>query len=777
MFYNLKIAIRNLRHNGLYSFINIFGLAISLTACILITLWVMDELNRNKFLKNADQIYELNHSSPGKLGPLIERKIPEVIHVCRILNNVDPGILSSGATKFTETKVCLADTSFFSLFSFNIVESNSGKIFEDKHSAVISESLSMRIFNTKESIGKTIQSDTYGIFHITAVMEDAPKNSTLQYEIILPFSLYPDVARKISYNENEDWGNFYFSTYVMIAEAVNPKITGEKISRTAWNEAYPDERYSPGCYLDFSMRQLTTSHLYAGDGSPTGIKDVRLFSIAAFLLLLIAAINYVNLVTARQVKKSKEINIRRTLGSSRLKLFGQIMSEALLTFIIALLSATILLYLLLPFYNNLTGKQLSPDFFSPEIWIIYLSLVGIVVLLAGFYPAFKLSSLKFARLSNFQSGKHERSFFRKILVVFQFVLSSGLIVCTIVLGYQLDYMKEKDPGYTRENIFVLPLHHMQEHHPVVKEELTKQAAIADVTFTTSLINNVRWNVVREQQCKDGLKKFPTSVLIGDYNMIDFFNIPIRSGRKFTMEDHPLRGFIINKRMADELGWDDFIGRTIPLFSENQTRIIGEISDFNFKSFHQEISPMVIIYGPEHVDHIYVKSCAGKEKQAIAAVEKIWKRYNEGYPFEYQFLDESFDKMYKSDIRTGNLFNSFAVIAIFVSCLGLFGLVTHTAETKTKEIGIRKILGASVSNIVNMLSKEFLILVGIAMFIAFPLAWYWLDRMLQDYAYRISISWWMFALAGLITIVLTLLTVGWQAIKAATANPVQSISRP
>jgi len=515
-------------------------------------------------------------------------------------------------------------------------------------------------------------------------------------------------------------------------------------------------------------------HLYSSDGTPTGIKNVRLFSLATFFLLLIAAINYVNLVTARLVKRTKEAGIRKVHGSGRMGLFMQMMQESGVMFVLALVVATILIYTLLPFYNGLTGKQFHFDILSPEIWLIYIALFIAVSLLVGLYPAVIISKFKPVSFFSKQSSMPQKSFLRKGLVVMQFVFSAGLLLMMVVIGAQLKYMRDRNPGYTKENIFYVRLNQIKnDSYVTVKNELLKQTAIADVTATRMRINDSGWGYGDEWATKDGPKRFSTFLYWGDNNMLDFFDIPVFSGKNFSSDDRQFNSVIINREMAGMLGWDDMVGRTIPLFN-NHREIIGEINNFNFQSLHRPIEPMAIFYLLDDIEYLYVKTASGRTGEAIAAVENIWKRHNDGYPFEICFLDEEFARMYQSDIRSGKLFTAFAIIAVFISCLGLFGLVTFTAESKTKEIGIRKIFGASVANIVIMLSKEFLILVGIAMIIAFPLAYFWLERMLQDYAYRIEISWWMFAMAGGFIAVLTVLTVGWQAVKVATSNPVEAI---
>jgi len=772
MFYQLKITLRNLRQNGLYSAINIGGLAVSLAAVILTFLWVRGELNYNHGFRNADRIYQIDYSSPLSLAPFVAQNIPEVEQVCRTCNRFDLGVLTYGEDKFTLTDVYVADSSFFSVFGISAIEGNASKPFEDKHSLVLTQSLAHRIFKDADPVGKLIQSSAYGTLHVTAVIPDMPQNSSLQYKAILPFSFYSEVNKNLT--SGEDWYNGYFTTYALVAGGVDTKKLGDKISHAVWTKLNPGEEYNPQFWMKCAMLHFTTMHLYSSDGAPTGIKNVRLFSIIAFALLLIAAINYVNLVTARLVIRTKEAGIRKTLGSGRMRLFMQMMQESSVMFVIALAIATLLVNLVLPFYNELTGKEFRFDILSTETIVIYIVLFITISLLAGIYPALMITKFRPVGLLSTHTSKPQKSLLRKSLVVLQFTFSVGLIFMMVALGAQLKYMRDKDPGYEKENIFYVRMHQIKnDGYLTVRNELLKQSAISDVTATRMPINDSGWGLTNEFVCKDGSKQFTLYAYWGDYNMLDFFGIHLLTGQNFKSDERQFGGIIINRELAGQLGWDDILGRSLPMFN-GPKEIIGEMNNINFQSLHEPIGPMAVFYLLDDVDYLYVKTVPGKTGAAITAVENIWKRYNDGYPFEIHFFDQEFDRMYQSDIRTGKLFTAFAIVAILISCLGLFGLVTYTAETKTKEIGIRKVLGARVSNIVNMLSKEFLMLVGIALLIAFPLAYYWIDKMLQDYAYHISIGIWMFVLAGVITIGLTLITVGWQAIKAATANPVKAI---
>ena len=782
MFYNLKISFRNLSRNGIYSVVNIVGLAVSLTAAVLILLWVQDVLNRNKCFKNAEQIYQYGSCSFEEDAAFMVENFPEVLSVCRTGNpEIDLGALScEKGDKFTVTNVYLADSSLFAFFGLKILLGNPDKPFEDKWSIVLTESLAKRLYGEENPVGKWIQSDIYGQFHVTAVMADMPRNSSLKYSALIPMSFYSDWMAWIL-RDNPKFTNHrhcQFYTYVMLTKNADPKALSIKIKQEEYKVNYAGTReFDPEKDYYSRLESMTDKHLYYYDGNekqPTGIKRVRLFSNIVAVLLLIAVINYVNLVTARLIKRTKEVEIRKILGGNKTGLFLQMMQETMLMVFIALLFATGLIYGLLPFYNELTGKQLLFDFSVSEVWMTYAGLFLVVSFSAGIYPALKLISFQSTGLGSFHQTMRSRFILRKILIVVQFVFSMIFIIVAIAMNMQLRFMKEKDPGYNKENVFALPLNNMTNHYNAIKQELLQDSNVADITATNTPINRVSWMTGRTWKDENGDdKKVCASILWGDYNILDFFDIPILEGKGFSQDNKPLDGLILNRKAWEQLDFENLIGEPFNWFSDDM-RITGKIGDFHFGSLYKEIDALAMMYNPVEINYLYIKTFPGKTQQAIMAVEKIWKRYNDGYPFEYRFIDDDFDELYKSDIQKEKLFNVFAIIAIFVSLLGLFGLITYTAETKTKEIGIRKVYGASVRNIVEMLSKEFLVLVGIAMLIAFPLAYFWLDRMLQDYAYRISVSWWMFALAAAVTVVLTLLTVGVQSLRAATRDPVKAI---
>jgi ABC-type antimicrobial peptide transport system permease subunit len=705
--------------------------------------------------------------TPAPLASFLQNDIPQIEEYCRmgVYYGYQCAYLDYENTKFRNLSILPVDTSFFNMFGVSITRGDRQNPLSDDLSLIISESKAKLIFGNADPIGEVLKTPHDFSFRVTGVMKDIPENSSVRADFIVRFDV---MQRTFGGNGpwtqiEEDWGSYQYATYFKLAVGSNPEAIAEKIA---------EKRDTP--QMGYRLQPLREIHLYNFAGEPEGIKNVYLFSIIALLILGIACINHVNLVTARASKRSREIGIRKIVGAKKLNLFAYLIGETAIMLIAAMVVAIVFIVLALPYYNELAGKNMAFNLFDPSIAFIFIGVGLATLLLAGLYPAITLASFRptdaFAR--NVKKGK---SFFRKILVVTQFAASAALIVATIAISAQLRYMQNMNPGYNRENIFTVMLPGASStQYRIIMERLSSEPAITGTSasnFNNMIAAGARGDVWRD---KDGqAPNFGYSIV--DHGFLSLMGIPIVEGENFREGGNMRsRGVILNETAARMIGeGESVIGMNLT-FSGGDNEIVGVVKDFNFQNLHTEITPLVLHCVTEMQFTLYVKVASGKAKEAIASVEKVWKEYNADYDFEYQFLDETFDAMYKSDLRTGNLFTIFAIVAILISCMGLFGLVTYSAESKTKEIGIRKVLGASVSSIVMMLSKEYLVLVGIAMIIAFPAAYFLLERLLQDYAYRIDIGWWMFAGSALIVIVLTLLTVGWKAIKAATANPVIAI---
>ena len=773
MFRNIRITIRNLRRSGVYSFVNIAGLAISLATCVFIVLWVQDERSYDRFHRDAGSIHmAIAHfriegtsmdapMSSGLFAPTAKDNFPSVEDYCRLVR-WGSGYVTYDDVKSSGISCYYADPNFFDFFGYPIVKGNSSNPLQNPNDVVINERFARELFGKEDPVGKIAALDNGRQIHVTAVMKDMPKNSSYVRSVDLISTYAIDTASFYNRILNS-WDGCEFLSFMRLKKGTDVAQLAEQVT---------EKQTVMHGIRSFSLQPLLNLHLYYILGEPAGIKSVRMFQWIALVILVIACINYVNLVTARATKRHREIGLKKILGARRIELFMQLIGEAVILFAFAIVVALILNLCLLEAYNLLSGKELVIGLFDGNIWITYFAMLSAVIILAGCYPAYMLASYKTENFLQSVKTKTGNSFFRRILVVTQFTASTALITGTIVLSLQMKYVREKDLGYDKENLMMCSMINMRSHFGAVKAELEQQTSILGVTAASENIMNVgsghgfsNW----EGKPSEGLSMH--TQLRVDTSFLKTMRFTLVDGPGFTPAITAERQYILNEAAVKAMGITDPIGKWV---ETPEWKIVGVVKDFNFTSLHNAIEPLVMFNEPRYVGTLYVRTAPGKTRDAIAALENVWNQYNAGYAFNYWFLDDTFNNIYKSEIRTGRLFTVFSVIAILISCLGLFGLVVFTAELKTKEIGIRKVLGASVFDIIKLLVKEFLILVGISMVIAFPLAYYWLNNMLQDYAYRISLSWWIFVAAALITIVLTLLTVGWMSIKAATKNPVDAI---
>jgi len=776
MFRNIKITIRNLRRSGVYSVINVVGLAASLATCVFIVLWVQDERSYDRFHKDADNIYmavahfktdggvNTGRWSSGLFAPTAKENFGTVEDYCRIRTQ-GVGFLKYNDISSSPISCLYADPNFFDFFHFPIVKGNSQNPLQNPIDVVISERLAGELFGNEDPVGKVISFESKKDIHITAVMKDMPRNTYLDKVDMV--SLHA-----MATNELGELNEYY--NYVLNGWDGNEFLSFMKIKPgtdvTQLAEQVTEKQTSMQSIRTFTLQPLVKLHLYTLTGEPEGLKTVQLFQWIAIVILVIACINYVNIVTARASKRHREIGLKKIIGAKRWQLFGQLVNEAVILFILAIIVAFALNIMLLPAYNLLSGKEIVFGLFDGNVWGVYAIMFLAVVGLAGIYPAYLLASFKPSSVIQSAKTKRAGNYFRKALVITQFAASTALIVGTIVLGMQMKYMREKDMGYDREHLMVCSLYNMRDHFNAVKAELEQQSSILGVTAAS---NNIM-NVTSGHGFGDWEGKMSEGMLFFKQNRVDtsylrVMGLELVAGTNFTSTTE--LQLILNESTVKAMGLTDPVGKWA---WQNNIKIVGIVKDFNFQSLHTEIGPFGMYYQPIMFRELYVRTRANNAKQAIAAVEKVWKQYNPDHAFTYSFLDDTFNRMYQSEIRTNRLFGTFSIIAILISCLGLFGLVVFSAELKTKEIGIRKVLGASIFDIVKLLSREFLMLVGIAMLIAFPLAYYWLDSMLKEFAYRIPLSWWIFVVAALITTALTLITVCAQALKSAMANPVEAI---
>lgn len=781
----LRTAWRNLAANRTYSIVNIVGLGVSLAASILLLLWVQDELSFDMFHSKADRIYRVSAafrqngkeevwtSTPAPLATAGKLQVPEIADACRVSGAWQLQRFRYKDKKFFSIDCGLADTSFFSMFDFQIIQGDKRNLFPDKQSVVMSETTAEKFFGKENPIGKTIIANDNEQMHVTGIMKDIPENSSIRYSMVLPFSRLESNYDGNDYwkSLNEDWGNYNYDTYFLFKKPESASSAAIKLTRIH-QKAQPEDFTKNLTYILLPLKKV---HLYDAQGKEQGMATVRIFFLVAVIILFIACINYVNLVTARAIKRAKEISVRKIAGAGNWHLFLQFMCETLLLILVSLVVATMIIYLTIPLYNQISAKQIQFSFFNGGVLLTYLSTLLTTLILAGIYPAVNLLSLD--PLESFK-GKVLRAgksiTLRKVLVVIQFTLSVILVISTIILSRQLRYIREKNLGYDKENVIALKFHKMADHYDAVRSNLLNQPEIVDVTYAgDDIMNLYSSSGDAEWDGKTALQQtFMINQLAVDQNFIKVMNIQLKDGPGFSGTPADSSHFILNETAIKEMGIKDPIGKRFK-FHDVEGNIAGVVKDFHFQNLHNQIKPMILFYRTWK-EAMYVRTTGKDASRAINELKSVWKQYNGDIPFEYKFLDDSFNETYKSDIRVGLMFNIFACITILISCLGLFGLITYTAESKVKEIGIRKTLGAGISDIVKMLSTDLIKLVLISCAISFPLAWWALNKLLDDYAYKTNIDATPFLLAAFLTLLIAQITIGFKAVKASLANPVRSL---
>ena len=787
----LRIAWRNTKRHRGFSLINIVGLAIGMACSILILVWIQDELSFDRFHEKRDRIYRIiveneqgfkaAGTCPIPLAPLLKERYPEVLESARFCNGFQKFLIESEGRVFSE-EIGIVDPSFFEIFTFPFTEGDPGTAFDDPHSLVMTERLAQKYFGTEHPVGKTLlilSSDREKIsFTVTGLLKNIPHNSHLKLDIFVPFNALDELVWWA--NDFEKWGDWSYFTYVLLQPGssvleVNTKIT-----------SLVKESYKQGEMTDkFTLQPLTRIHLYsnykydlAGHGD---IHTIHIFAIVALFILLIACANFMNLSTARFAKRAKEVGLRKTVGAQRIQLTRQFFCESLFLVLLSFFAALVLVKLAQPVFNQLTGKQLGMDL--ANFWFV-LSLVLVVVftgLLSGSYPALFLSALQPAEvLRGVTKTSTKGGLFRKILVVIQFSLSIIIIICTIAVFNQLNFLRHKKLGFNKDNIIYMPLTgEFRAYYDLARNELLQNPSIVDVTASDQLFTEIsRSSEGARLEGIEVCKHTGINFLTADFNFLKAFNMTLSEGRTFSKElsTDADKAVIINQTLANALGAESLIGKGLYNYSEGKTRrIIGIVEDFHFESLHSQVRPLMIVpQSRSDFKFMYVRIGQDAVPDSIKSLKGIWKKYGFKNPFEYHFLDQTIDLLYASEQRMGKLFFYFALLAIFISCLGLFGLASFMAEQRTKEIGIRKILGASVSGIVNLLSKDFAKWIIISNIIAWPIAYFAMRSWLQNFAYRTNIHLWVFLVSGALAFGIAVLTMSCQSVKAAVANPVDSL---
>ncbi|MBX9781789.1 MAG: ABC transporter permease [Chitinophagaceae bacterium] len=809
MFKNyFKIAFRNLWKYKGFSAINIIGLALGLACFIMIALYVADELSYDRFNEKADRIYRVNSdivfggnkmhmaATSDPMGATLKKDYPQVEEYVRFFAPMNIKRFKKANEYIRETNTVYADSTLFSVFTFPAVTGDTKTALNEPNSVVITEKIAKKYFGTTDAIGKIISEGDKAneSYKVTAVIKDMPHNSHFNFDFIFPMD-----------NVDYQWGNFLsnnFQTYILLKPGTDYKAFEKNFDQIITKYVLPqakqfmnvnsmEEFKKSGNSLEYSLMPLTRIHLHSDRTDEMGVNGniqyVYIFSVIALLVLLLACINFVNLSTARSAGRAKEVGIRKVLGTNRKWLINQFIAESVLTALLSSFIAIIIVSLAISWFNNLSAKNFSfHDLFQAK-YIFFLALLPFLVgIVAGSYPAFFLSSFKpIAVLKGKLNAGFKRSSFRNVMVVAQFFISIFIITGTVVVYRQLSYIQTKKLGYNRDQVLIVrgtPA--LGNNKEVFKDEVSRLSGVSDATYAGFLpvANSSRTdNPFSADAVMDAKNGVSMQVWDIDEHYIPFMGMEMASGRNFSKQFlTDSSGVIINETAAKLLGLEKPLGKKIYSQFQGQNgsgslsyNIIGVVKNFHFESLKENIGPLCFRYGKSDWAMAFKVNTANI--QALTTnVESKWKSLAPGQPFVYVFMDEWFDDMYRVEQRTGKLGLTFAIIAILIACLGLFGLATYMAEQRVKEIGVRKVLGATVTNITAMLSKDFVKLVLIAAVIAFPVSWYVMRKWLQDFAYRINISWWVFALAGVAVLLIALATVSFQAIKAAIANPIKSL---
>jgi predicted permease len=773
MFRNyFKIALRNFLRHKAYTFINIAGLAIGIACCIMILLWVQDELSYDRFHENADDLYVATFSNgstvtPTALSDFLKTEYPEVIHTSRYSGQGKDLFKYKDEEIYQEGGV-MVDPDFLKMFTITFLKGDPETALNDPNSIILSERVAQKLFGISDPVGQTLNYNLSVDLEVTGVFETYPSNSHMEFQYILPVEL-----AKIHNRNLNTWDANNIRTYVQLrkntpVESVNPKITDVV------------ERHRPQDQRALSLQPITRLHLNPFNHSNVPLNYVYLFSTLAFFILIIACINFINLTTARSTNRAKEVGIRKTVGACRAHLVRQFFGESLIMTLIASALAIGLVYVFLPMFNNLTGKTFSWEILVQRMIVLgVLGIIFLTVLMAGSYPSFLLSRFQTVKvLKGKLMTSMKGALFRKVLVVLQFSLSILLILGTLMIFRQVHYLRNHDVGYNRDNIVYFGIgSRFRQNIEAIKTEWLSHSNILGVTLTD--IAPYRWqsnagygDVHWEGKTNQQVKMVMVSV---DYDYLDTIGLKMAQGRFFSKEfsTDADDAYVINQAAARAMGMEDPIGKELKVWDWSK-KIIGVVEDYHFESLHNEIIPMAMRVDPNGHFQACVRISPNRIPDTLAFLESKWKETYPEYPFEYRFLDDTIANQYRSEQAIGKIVTVFTILALFISCLGIFGLSSFTAEQRTKEIGIRKVLGATVSSIIRHISQEFIVLVLIANVIIWPLAYYALGRWLETFAYRISIGWWPFVLTGISILVLSLLTVSWQIIRAATSNPVDSL---
>jgi putative ABC transport system permease protein len=797
----IKIAFRNLFRNKLYSMINLLGLAIGMAACLMIFLWVQDELSYDRFHQKAERIFRVERKfdfrdmhgqapvTSGPYGPALVADYPEIENFVRL--DREELSIKDHRNIFRKQSLIFADNSIFDVFDFRLEEGASQAALVQPNSIVLTRENALKFLGTEDAVGKSLTLDWNGDltdFRITGILEKVPHNSHVHFDMLASLSTYPD--ERLS-----PWFNNFLYTYVLLKGGVSAQDLQKKLPALMTKYMAADFIAVVGTDADINevfqlkLYPLLDIHLQPSEQfeiEPQGsLTSVYIFSAIALLILVIACINFMNLSTARANKRAREVGIRKTVGAVKRQLWGQFVGESILLALIALILAVLLIRLFTPFFNSLANKSLSvTQLFHSGNWLILIGITLITGLLAGLYPAFYLTAFHPARVlkGSVLSGTG-KSAFRRGMAVIQFVISITLIIGTLIIFRQMEYVQNRSLGFDKENVVLIPAESktIRKNIEAFRNALTQDTRIKSVAVSSNTPGSPMFSdTVFKRNDSDDI--FSIIFVATDYEFVDTYGLNVIQGRNFSKDfSTDIQGAVIlNQAAVKEIGYtpEEAVGKKLLRYRSAtefvESTIVGVVEDFHFKSLHRIIEPFLLMLSTDYFDTISVRVKPGDVRRTIDFIQKEWEETYPGEQFEFNFLDRRIDLLYESERKIRNIFLIFSILSIFVACLGLFGLAAFTAEERTKEIGVRKVLGASTGNILFLLSKEFAKWVLMANIVAWPVGYFMMSRWLQNFAFKIDVDLWPFLLSAVLALIIALLTVSYQSIKASLTNPVDCL---
>jgi putative ABC transport system permease protein len=783
-----KVAWRNLIRNKSFSFINICGLAIGMASFILIMLWVQQEMSYDRFYSKTNRIYKIYsrdkvngelqaiEQSPNAMAAALKKDYPEVEDAVRFRNVT---FLASAGEKHMNALGAFADSGFLSMFDFPLLKGNAVNALGSNYSIVLTQLFAQKLFGNEDAVGKTVRIDSTDNFTVTAVLKDLPGNTQFDFEYLLPWSY----IIRIGWVDENDWVNNFSNTYVSLKQSTSQKVFDDKVkSIIAAHTAGTSSESKAEVFTQPLSRLYLYSRSENGQLVSGRIEIVRMFIIIAVFILLIACINFMNLSTARSEKRAKEVGIRKVMGAFQNALILQFIIESILLSFIAFAIAILIVVFSLPAFNHLTGKQVFLQWTNLSFWLLAIVFVVFTGFLAGSYPAFYLSSFVPAKVLKGSFKKINTLIApRKLLVVLQFTFAIILIICTIIVEQQVRFAQERDAGYNKNNlIYTFTQGDVNKYFELIKRDLISSGAATAVTKSYSPITR-QWNEgdgFQWQGSTEADKKTDFVWFGSDADFVKTVGVKLTAGRDIDVYNYPTdtMAMLLNEAAVKAMGLKHPVGQTITFTPDGrQWHVVGVVKDFILTSPYEKISPMMIVGPSQFFQVVHIRLNPNNSTAVdLANAEEIFKKYNPQYPFDYYFADEYYARKFADEQRTETFVKLFATLTIFISCLGLFGLATYMAENRVKEIGVRKVLGASAVNIALLLSTDFLKLIILAVIIASPIAYITMSKWLSNFQYRTTIHWWIFIISGLLAIIVALVTISAQAIKAAVANPINSL---